>query len=146
MKLSRSTQAALAATLEMAATEDEQVSVSRVAARNGIPETALAKVVQQLVRAGIAEGTRGVGGGYRLTRPPSQISLLEVIQVFEPPETRTLRDVRGAWALGRLSPLLAELDEMVRSTFESITLETLARGPRLRAHAQPARTRTASRP
>lgn len=136
MKLNRSTHYALAAALEMAATEDEQVSVSRVAERNGIPETALAKVVQQLVRAGIAEGTRGVGGGYRLTRPPSRISLLDVIRVFEPLPSATPLQVRGGWAAHRLNPLFAEVDEMVRSTFESITLETLARGPRLRVTAR----------
>jgi Rrf2 family protein len=133
MRLSRSTHYALAATLEMAAVDDEPVSVSRVAARNGIPETALAKVVQQLVRAGIAEGTRGVGGGYRLTRKPREISLLDVIRVFEPAESRTPRELREGFAFARLGPLFAEVDEMVRSTFESITLETLARGPRLRA-------------
>lgn len=136
MKLNRSTHYALAAALEMASTEDEQVSVSRVAERNGIPETALAKVVQQLVRAGIAEGTRGVGGGYRLTRPPSRISLLDVIRVFEPEPPTAPFQVRGGWAAHRLNPLFAEVDEMVRSTFESITLETLARGPRLRANAR----------
>jgi Rrf2 family protein len=135
VKLRRSTHYALAATLEMAATEDEPVSVSRVAERNGIPETALAKVVQQLVRAGIAEGTRGVGGGYRLTRKPSRISLLDVIRVFEPAESRTPRALRDGFAFRRLGPLFAEVDELVQSTFESITLETLARGPRLRAQA-----------
>lgn len=133
MKLSRSTHYALAATLEMAAGEDQPVSVSRVAERNGIPETALAKVVQQLVRAGIAEGTRGVGGGYRLTRKPREISLLDVIRVFEPAESRTPRELRDGFAFRRLDPLFAEVDEMVQSTFESITLETLAHGPRLRA-------------
>jgi Rrf2 family protein len=133
MRLSRATQYALVAAIEMAATEDEPVSVSRVADRNGIPETALAKVVQQLVRAGIAEGTRGAGGGYRLTKPPSRISLLDVIRVFEAPDSRAARDLRGGWAGSRLNPLFAEIDEMVRSTFESITLETLARGPRLKA-------------
>jgi len=133
MRLSRSTHYALAATLEMAARDDEPVSVSRVAERNGIPETALAKVVQQLVRAGIAEGTRGVGGGYRLTRKPREISVLDVIRVFEPAESRTPRELREGFAFARLGPLFAEVDEMVQSTFESITLETLARGPRLRA-------------
>jgi Rrf2 family protein len=132
MRLSRSTHYALAAALEMAAKDDEPVSVSSVADRNGIPETALAKVVQQLVRAGIAEGTRGVGGGYRLTRKPREISLLDVIRVFEPAESRTPRDLREGFACARLGPLFAEVDEMVQSTFESITLETLARGPRLR--------------
>lgn len=132
MKLHRGTHYALAAALEMTAAEDEPVSVSRVAERNGIPESALAKVVQRLVRAGIAEGTRGVGGGYRLTKPPSRICLLDVIRVFEPAESQAPREIRG-WAGGRLSPLFAEVDELVRSTFESITLETLARGPRLKA-------------
>jgi Rrf2 family protein len=136
VKLSRSTQYALAAALEMAASEDEPVSVSRVAERNGIPETALAKVVQQLVRAGIAEGTRGAGGGYRLTKAPSRISLLDVIRVFETPESRAARELRLGWAGARLNPLFAEVDEMVRSTFESITLETLARGPRLKANGR----------
>ncbi len=136
MKLSRGTQYALAATLEMAASEDEPVSVSRVAERNGIPETALAKVVQQLVRAGIAEGTRGAGGGYRLTKAPSRISLLDVIRAFETPESRAARELRLGWAGTRLNPLFAEVDEMVRSTFESITLETLARGPRLKAEGR----------
>ncbi len=133
MRLSRSTHYALAAALEMAAKDDETVSVSRVAERNGIPETALAKVVQQLVRAGIAEGTRGVGGGYRLTRKPREISVLDVIRVFEPAESRAPRELRQGFAFARLGPLFAEVYEMVQSTFESITLETLARGPRLRA-------------
>ncbi len=135
MRLSRSTHYALAAAIEMAAMDDEAVTVSQVAARNGIPGTALAKVVQQLVRAGIAQGTRGVGGGYRLSRPPSRISLLDVIRVFEPADSGAPRTRREGFALSRLGPLYAEVDEMVRNTFESITLETLARGPRLRARS-----------
>jgi len=133
VKLNRSTHYALAAALEMAAADDQPVSVQFVAGRNGIPETALAKVVQQLVRAGVAQGTRGAGGGYRLTKPPSRISLLEVIQAFEHGESQAPREIRGWWAGSRLGPLFVEIDELVRGTFESITLETLARGPRLRA-------------
>jgi Rrf2 family protein len=135
MKLARSTRHALAAALEMAAAGDEPVSVARVAERNGIPEAALAKVVQQLVRAGIAVGTRGVGGGYRLAKPSSHVTVLDVIRVFEPGATGPQADLPGGWAGGRLGPLFAEVDELVRSTFESITLETLARGPRLKGAA-----------
>jgi Rrf2 family protein len=136
VKLTRSTHYALAAALEMAAAaREEPVSVSRVAERNGIPEAALAKVVQQLVRAGIAVGTRGVGGGYRLARPSSQVTVLDVIRAFEPGGTRPQGDL-GGWAGGRLGPLFAEVDELVQSTFESVTLQTLARGPRLKALAR----------
>lgn len=133
MKLTRSTHYALAAALEMAAAGDEPISVSRVAERNSIPESALAKVVQQLVRAGLAQGTRGVGGGYRLARAASQVTLLDVIRAFEPGAAVLPRAMRDGWAGGRLSRLFGEVDELVQSTFESITLETLARGPRLKA-------------
>ena len=40
----------------------------------GVPPGALAKVFQNLVRAGIAVGVRGVGGGYVLAKPASAIS------------------------------------------------------------------------
>ncbi len=64
---------------------DEPVTVAGVADRYGMPRTALAKVFQQLVRAGLALGTRGVGGGYRLARPAPQVSVLDVISAFERP-------------------------------------------------------------
>ena len=38
-----------------------------------------AKVLQQLVRAGIVETSRGPSGGAKLVRSPSEISLLDVI-------------------------------------------------------------------
>lgn len=139
MKLTRSSHYALAAALEMAFAGEEPVSVAKLSERNGIPEAALAKVVQQLVRAGIAQGTRGVGGGYRLARPASQVTLRDVIRVFEPAADRPPGGLRDGWAGRRLAPLFDEVDELVQSTFESITLETLARGPRLRVPPPPRR-------
>ncbi len=133
MKIARSARYALCAALEMTLAGEETVSVGRVAERHGIPEAVLAKVFQQLVRAGIAQGTRGVGGGYRLTRPASQLTVLDVIRVFEAPERATRSDDCGAGAEeGRLRALFRETDELVRSTLESVTLATVARGPRLR--------------
>lgn len=132
MRLTRSTHYALLAALEMASRPEEPTSVAQVAERNAIPGAALAKVVQQLVRAGLAQGTRGAGGGYRLARPASQITLLDVIRAFEPAATGGSAEVKSGWAGARLTGLLSEIEELERSTFESVTLETLARGPRLK--------------
>jgi Rrf2 family protein len=133
MNISKSTRYALYATAEMARAGDRVTTVAAVAAKYGIPEGALAKVFQQLVRAGLAAGTRGVGGGYRLTRPASRITVLEVMHVFErrrEPGGCLLHDTPGACprssACG-LHWLFNEVDELVRSTYESVTLETLVR-------------------
>ncbi|HUU82829.1 MAG TPA: Rrf2 family transcriptional regulator [Phycisphaerae bacterium] len=48
-----------------------------------IPTNYLSKIMRQLVRAGLVEGTRGIGGGFRFARPPSKIKLIEVVTLFE---------------------------------------------------------------
>lgn len=133
MRLSRTTHYALLAALELAREGSRTVSVAEVAARHRIPETALAKVFQQLVRARLAQGTRGVGGGYRLARPASHVTVQDVVHAFEAPEpSGGPADALAGSAGGRLRSLFAEVDELVQSTFESVTLETLAQGPRLK--------------
>ena len=133
MNVTKSTRYALYAAAEMARADDGLVTVAGVASRYGIPEGALAKVFQQLVRAGLAAGTRGIGGGYRLARPASTITVLEVMHVFE-----RRRAPGGCLLHDRPTPcpkasvcglhwLFNEVDELVRSTYESVTLETLVR-------------------
>jgi Rrf2 family protein len=134
LTLNKSTRYALYAAMEMARAGAEPVTVGQVAGRYGIPGTALAKVFQQLVRSGIAVGTRGIGGGYRLARPRSRITVLDVIKVFEPPRSEgqcLLADGSGGACVEppdcRLRRLFDEVDELVRCTYESISLETLVR-------------------
>jgi len=132
--LSKFTRYALYAALEMALAGDEPVTVARVAEPHGIPPAALAKVFQQLVRAGIAIGTRGVGGGYRLARPRTAITVLDIVSVFEPPRpageclltARAGNACLGPEACG-LRQLFDEIDDQMRYTTASVTLDTLAR-------------------
>lgn len=130
MKLSKSAQYALYAAVEMAVAGDVPVTVGAVAGPHRIPPTALAKVFQQLVRAGIAAGTRGVGGGYRLARPGAEITVLDVVSVFEPlqapangPSSRAAPTPQAA----AVQRLVAEVDEGIRATLGSVTLDTLVR-------------------
>lgn len=50
-----------------------------------IPTTFLAKITRPLLKRGILSAVRGVGGGFRLGRPPDTISLLEVIETLQGP-------------------------------------------------------------
>lgn len=120
MNLSKSTRYALYAAAEMARAGDAPTTVGAVSARYRIPEGALAKVFQQMVRAGLATGTRGIGGGYRLSRSPSKISVRDVVRVFERP-----REPDPEPADRSVQWLLEEVDDLVQSTFESVTLRTL---------------------
>ena len=49
-----------------------------------VPMNYLAKVLQLLARSEIVTGRRGVGGGYRLSRPASEVSMLDVINAIDP--------------------------------------------------------------
>jgi Rrf2 family protein len=144
MTASKSSRYALYAAAEMAAAQQMPVTVTAVATRFDIPEGALAKVFQQLVRAGLAVGTRGIGGGYRLARPASKITVLDVLRVFERPRrpgTCLLHDQPGQVcprsADCRVQWLFEEVDELVRCTYESVTLETLVRRAHLHSTPEP---------
>ncbi len=133
MNVRKGTRYALYAAMEMArSAADAPVTAARVAERYGIPSTVLAKTFQQLVRAGLASGMRGVRGGYVLTRPAAQVTVLDVIEAFEPARPRQSCLIAGRDApecaetdTCRLRRLLDEVDETTRSTFASVSLDTL---------------------
>ena len=62
---------------------DGLVPASVIAERMDVPRRFLPQIMQDLVRAGLVEASPGRGGGYRLTRSPGRISLLEVIEAVE---------------------------------------------------------------
>lgn len=73
----------------------EPVSVTRIASAMSIPRGFLPQVMADLVRAGIVEARIGRTGGYRLSRPASAISLLEVIEAAEGDTRRRTCVLRG---------------------------------------------------
>ena len=48
-----------------------------------VPTNYLSKIMRQLVRARLIEGTRGIGGGFRFAKSPSQIRLADIVDLFE---------------------------------------------------------------
>jgi Rrf2 family protein len=64
---------------------DATVGVKRIADEFGIPAELLAKVCQRLAKGGLLVGQSGPRGGYRLTRPPSVVTVGQVVRVLEGP-------------------------------------------------------------
>ena len=122
MTSKKSTRYALCAMLTLAeAPRGDLVPVARVAGRYGVPVAVLAKIFQQLARAGLVVGSRGTHGGYALARPAGELTVLDVILAFESPPSTGERPLDE-----RLRRLFVEVDELARCTYASVTLETLA--------------------
>ena len=63
--------------------EGAQVPMKEIAAKRLLPPAFIRRIVARLASAGILSTSRGAGGGIRLARPASEISLLDVVRVFE---------------------------------------------------------------
>lgn len=59
--------------------EDQTLPAARLAEFHDVPPAYLAKALQAMTAAGIATSRPGPRGGYRLARPPAEVTLLEVV-------------------------------------------------------------------
>ncbi len=59
--------------------------VDEISREKCVPRSFLAKILQKLTKAGIVRSHRGVKGGFELTRPPKEVTLLDVIEAVQGP-------------------------------------------------------------
>ena len=91
MRMSRSTAYAIGALLQLAnAPPGQPVPCSHLAKTGEMPERFLLQILRNLVNHGMLKSTRGVDGGYSLTRTISEITLLQVFEATEGPLTPAL--------------------------------------------------------
>jgi len=69
----------------LAARPDEVLSASELADQAGLEVPTVSKLLKALAQAGLVAGFRGSNGGYRLARPASGISLVEIVEAMEGP-------------------------------------------------------------
>ena len=85
MLITRETDYAVRTVLYLARDRDRTSNVTEVAHAMHIPKSFLAKVLQRLVRHHILASMRGVNGGFRLAKKPSEISLLAIMEAIQGP-------------------------------------------------------------
>jgi Rrf2 family protein len=96
LELTKRADYAIRAVLALARTPPgERRSVREVAADQSIPVRFLPQVMGDLVQAGLVEATVGRSGGYRLAKPPTAISLLDVVEAVEGDSRRRVCILRG---------------------------------------------------
>ena len=83
MKLSSQEEYGLRCLLQIArAGEGESLTIAEVSKCEGISASNVAKLMRLLRRADLVHSTRGMAGGYSLSRPASEVQLLEVVTVL----------------------------------------------------------------
>jgi len=130
MKISTRARYGTKALLELALHENgELVPLKEISRRQQIPLPYLGHIISPLVRAGIVRSTRGVGGGVSLLKPPQQVVLIEVIELFEGP-IALVNCVNHPESCPRSGhcvtrSLWQDIREAISGVLESITLQDL---------------------
>ena len=109
-----------------------KLSAARVAELTMIPAPTVAKLMGTLARGGLLTASRGVAGGFTLSRDPANISVVDVVAAVDGPIALTscagndVHDcvmeghcaIRGHWA---------PINQAVRGALAAVTLADLVR-------------------
>ncbi|MGE0885494.1 MAG: Rrf2 family transcriptional regulator [Blastocatellales bacterium] len=110
--------------------------VRDIAEREGLSIAYVEKILWSLGRSGIVESVRGPKGGYRLTRPSSEISLGQVLRVLGgvPSEQEICSQFTGNQDTCvhhddcGLRPIWASITDFVHGVFDTIPISALLSG------------------
>jgi Rrf2 family protein len=111
--------------------DGEPRKAREIAASMDIPLGFLKRILAELVSQGLLISTAGPNGGYRLTRPPETITLLEIIEPLEhlvAPERCILRGGPCDWSdVCPMHDTWCRAQEAFANMLDAATLDQLAR-------------------
>jgi Rrf2 family protein len=124
---------AVRAVVELASgTQDAPRKVDELARAQDIPVSFLENILSQLRSSGIVRSQRGPEGGYWLARPPSELTLAQVIRAVEGPlvgiRGQRPEEVSYNGSAESLQPVWIALRANLRKVLERVTVEQVASG------------------
>lgn len=81
---SQTVEYALRAVVHLASEAPRARTTEEIAKVTHVPQAYLAKVLQNLVQAGVLRSQRGLGGGIALIKKPGELTILEVVSAVDP--------------------------------------------------------------
>lgn len=126
---SKLAQAGIAAISYLATVSSENclTGSAEIAEAREMSRQLIAKVLTMLSRAGLVVGITGPAGGYRLVKPPAEISLLDVVRVFENLDDRVMCPFGPNWCgNGPHCPLHETFFEMHQRAIDGLKDQTFA--------------------
>ena len=113
---------------------DGYIRMKDVAQRQGISLKYLEKILPVLAKNDIVDGIQGKGGGYRLSRPPEEYTLGEILRLTEGSLAPVACLECGAKPCEKSSecrtlPIWMELDRRISEYLDSVTLADILNQP-----------------
>ncbi|GAB4148751.1 MAG: SUF system Fe-S cluster assembly regulator [Planctomycetota bacterium] len=65
--------------------EESVISAQEIARQAGLNKSVVANLLKECTRQGLLASTRGLKGGYRLVKHPSEVDLAEILHIVEGP-------------------------------------------------------------
>ena len=130
VKLSSTVTYALNALVELARYPSDRISSRELARRHNMPERFLVQILSTLATSGILQSFAGVSGGYALSRPAQDITLLDVIESIEhssKAESQTSPATLASSIRGPVENTLKQTRLAARVILNKLTIADLAR-------------------
>ena len=129
--ISQTSEYALRAVVYLATIGGGPATTQEIAAATRVPAGYLSKVLRNLARAGLLLAQRGVGGGFALSRPPAEITALDVLRAADSWMQRITEcplGIPGHAALCGLHQLIDDVIAQTERAFEVVSLQDLLDG------------------
>ncbi|MCD8158328.1 MAG: Rrf2 family transcriptional regulator [Clostridiales bacterium] len=109
---------------------EEYVALREIAESQDISEKYLEAIVKRLVREGLIRGTRGKGGGYKLSKKPNQYTVGSILKAADESLApvaclETEKNSCERADICKVLPMWEKLNVMIDIFFEGITLDML---------------------
>jgi Rrf2 family protein len=113
--------------------EEGAVSAKRIAEEFAIPHERLAKILQRLAKRKLITSHNGPKGGYVLTRPPTEITVGQVVRALEGPvqivSCMAEDDECPQFSRCNLRRPVQKIQASISSLLDAMTLDELAAEP-----------------
>lgn len=130
LRISRLTDYATVLLATLAETPSRLQTATALAERTRIAAPTVSKLLKQLQHAGLVSSTRGLHGGYQLSRSPSEISAASILNALEGPLALTdcaaghgQCEIEGGCRVGQF---WQRMNHAIRRSLNEVTLAQLA--------------------
>lgn len=133
LRINKLTDYGIVVMTHLAGRPGEVFSTQGLASATRVPAPTVAKLMQELQKAGLVEARRGACGGYGLVRDPGSITVVDLIEALEGPigltdcassdhacAVESCCNVKGHWAI---------IHQAVKTALSAVTLRHLAGQP-----------------